>query len=581
MTGTDIIKISKPNTEFKNALGFRLYTNCMEQDYLKNYWFVSDRDFFLYKNKTLFPFQNKLNFSTFEITSTNIYKNYLIGYAEGGIYLFNIKEYYDTGKLNALRFNLQENFTANLITTTSNFTDINGNLFFGTENGIVKFNFVEALAKKQVIKVHLSNILLNYGKVNWEEFNYESLNNIPVSPKLKYFQNNLTFQLSNLNFFNSSNTLFQFKLIGLDTSFTKPSKTNQINYSNLPFGKYEFVVKAHRDGFAKTNDIFFYRFEILPAFYQTLWFKLVIIILIGLLVVLLFRYRTIQIKAKNKMLEKMVDQKTELLNIKISEITELYNQIKSKNLTINESIEYAKYIQDSILKLNRPSAINPNIKISELIYLPKDTIGGDFYMIFNHNGLNFIILADCTGHGVPGALLTVLSKSLLNQIILYDNVQEPHLILEKLNELFWNTFKNTGNKSETSSDSLSISVLVLDYNNDMLICSNSQMPFFIKLKNEIVDVKTKSSPLNVDPLIAKYYMERFSISQIDSILLYSDGIIDQKGGVNMKKLYTSGLKSWLMDESGANFYQKKLEEFKNTNPQRDDIMLINIKLKNT
>ena len=160
-------------------------------------------------------------------------------------------------------------------------------------------------------------------------------------------------------------------------------------------------------------------------------------------------------------------------------------------------------------------------------------------------------------------------------------MQEPHLILEKLNELFWNTFKNTGNKSETSSDSLSISVLVLDYNNDMLICSNSQMPFFIKLKNEIVDVKTKSSPLNVDPLIAKYYMERFSISQIDSILLYSDGIIDQKGGVNMKKLYTSGLKSWLMDESGANFYQKKLEEFKNTNPQRDDIMLINIKLKNT
>jgi serine phosphatase RsbU (regulator of sigma subunit) len=495
--------------------------------------------------------------------------------------LFNIKDYYNSGKLNALKFNLQENFNANLITTTSNFTDKNGNLYFGTDNGIIKFNFSQALAKKQVLKIYLSNILLNYEKVNWENLNFKSVNNIPISPKFEYFQNNITFQLSNLNFFNSNNTLFQFKLIGLDKSFTKPSKTNQINYSNLPFGKYEFVAKAHRDGFEKTSDILFYRFEILPAFYQTLWFKLLVIVLIGVIVVLIFKYRTMQIKAKNKMLEKMVDQKTELLNVKITEVTELYNQIKSKNLTINESIEYAKYIQDSILKLNRPTTINSNIEINELIYLPKDTIGGDFYMIFNHNDLNYIVLADCTGHGVPGALLTVLSKSLLNQIVLYDNILEPHLILEKLNELFWNTFKNSNNTTETSSDSLSVSVLVLDYKNNILVCSNSQMPFFMKSKNEIIEVKTKSSPINVNPLIAKYDSESYNISDIESILLYSDGIIDQKGGVNSKKLYTAGLKKWLINENGSGYYLKKLEEFKNNNSQRDDIMLINIKLRNT
>ena len=579
LTGTVIFKKSKPNTEFENALGLRLYANSMEQDYLKNYWFVSDRDFFLFKDKKLLPFQNKLNFSTFEITSTNIYKNYLVGYAEGGIYLFNLKDYYNTGKLSALKFNLHENFNANLITTTSNFTDKKGNLYFGTENGIIKFNFTQALAKKQVLKIYLSNILLNYEKVNWENLNFKSVNNIPISPKFEHFQNNITFQLSNLNFFNSNNTLFQFKLIGLDKSFTKPSKTNQINYSNLPFGKYEFVAKAHRDGFEKTSDILFYRFEILPAFYQTLWFKLLVIILIGVIVVLIFKYRTMQIKAKNKMLEKMVNQKTELLNVKITEVTELYNQIKSKNLTINESIEYAKYIQDSILKLNKPSTINSNIEINELIYLPKDTIGGDFYMIFNHNDLNFIVLADCTGHGVPGALLTVLSKSLLNQIILYDNVHEPHLILEKLNELFWNTFKNTNNSTETSFDSLSVSVLVLDYENNILVCSNSQMPFFIKSKNDIIEIKTKSSSINVNPLIAKYESETYNISDIESILLYSDGIIDQKGGVNSKKLYTTGLKNWLMNEYGNGYYLKKLEEFKKYNSQRDDIMLLNIKLR--
>ena len=181
---------------------------------------------------------------------------------------------------------------------------------------------------------------------------------------------------------------------------------------------------------------------------------------------------------------------------------------------------------------------------------------------------------------MPGALLTVLSKSLLNQIILYDNVSEPNMILEKLNELLWTTFANNSG-TETSADSLSISILVLDFNRDRLVCSNSQMPFFLKSGNEIMEIKTHSTSLNINPTNAKYNSLEFKISQFDSILLYSDGIIDQPGGVNSKKLYTSVLKNWLVNESGMDYYSKNLEIFKNNHKQRDDIMLINIKLENT
>ncbi len=580
LMGPEVLKQVGDSFDFKPINKEKLYVNSFEQDYRNNLWVKSNENFFIVKNNEFIPLQKKLDFSAFNIVSTDINKDFLIAYAEGYIYLFDLKEYYSSGNLKVYKFNIQSNFNTNLITTPKNFNDNNGNLYFGTENGIVKFNITEALEKDKNVKINLSNILLNYEKVNWKDLNYESKNNIPISPEFKYYHNNFTFQISNLNFFNSENTLFQYKLIGLDTNYTKPTLIDQINYSNLSYGNYEFIVKSFRAGFENRFDIIHYKFVILPVFYQTLWFKFLIFGFIFSCILLFFRYRTIQIKRKNAELVILVDEKTKLLSEKINEVTELFNQIKNKNLTINESIEYAKYIQDSILKLSMPTLINPKIVISEVIYLPKDIIGGDFYMIFNHNNLNYIITADCTGHGVPGALLTVLSKSLLNQIILYDNVSEPNMILEKLNELLWTTFANNSG-TETSADSLSISILVLDFNRDSLVCSNSQMPFFLKSGNEIIEIKTHSTSLNINPTNAKYNSLEFKISQFDSILLYSDGIIDQPGGVNSKKLFTSGLKNWLVNESGMDYYSKNLKFFKNNHKQRDDIMLINIKLENT
>lgn len=241
-------------------------------------------------------------------------------------------------------------------------------------------------------------------------------------------------------------------------------------------------------------------------------------------------------------------------------------------------MEYSKYIQDSILKLNTPTSINPKIIINELIYQPKEIIGGDFYMIFNHNNLDFIIIADCTGHGIPGALLTVLCKSLLNQIILYDNICEPSLILEKLNNLLWNTFYNQ-KSNNTSSDGLCISIITLNYENDIFNCANSLQPILIKLQNnEILEIKTDSTALNINPSIANYNSYSNNISNIKTMLLFSDGIIDQKGESTGKKLYNSGIKNWYLLENDSNYYSKKINEFIGNIEQRDDIMLISIHL---
>ena len=578
LAGRTLFVKRKNDSLFKDVFPNFITVNTFVNDNRNNLWLFATDNFYSSQNGNLSKFQKKQDFSIFKISSTNIFNNQLIAYGEGGIYIFNLNNYYNTGKLNYIKFDLKSTFNANYITTPINYVNKKGELFFVTENGIIKFDFLNSINKSKYIKIQISNILLDYKLTNWDSLNFKTNNNIPVNPKFKYYQNNFTFQLSNLNLFNSENTLYQYKLIGFDSTFTKANTINQINYSNLPYGKYEFVAKAHIDGFNKQYDIVKYKFEILPAFYQTWWFKIIVLSFIILIIILIFKYRTYQIKEKNKLLSKLVNQKTEQLSHKVAETTELYNQIKAKNLTIHESMEYSKYIQDSILKLSTPTSINPKIIINELIYQPKEVIGGDFYMIFNHNNIDFIIVADCTGHGVPGALLTVLCKSLLNQIILYDNICEPGLILEKLNELLWKTFYNQ-KSDESSSDGLSITILTLNYQTHKMNCASSLQPFFLKLKtDEIIEVKTDSTALNINPIKAIYNTVNYDLNEIKSLLLFSDGIVDQKGETKGKKLFNSGLKKWYSTEAADNYYLMNLTEFKGNCEQRDDIMLISIHL---
>ena len=121
----------------------------------------------------------------------------------------------------------------------------------------------------------------------------------------------------------------------------------------------------------------------------------------------------------------------------------------------------------------------------------------------------------------------------------------------------------------------------MDFEQDKLICSGSQQPFLIKSKmGEIEFVKIDSSPLNSDPEVAIYNVMEFSISNYKNILLYSDGITDQQGTSNLKKLFSSGIKKWFAEINDSDLYKNKLMEFKGNMAQRDDITLISIHFKN-
>ena len=372
--------------------------------------------------------------------------------------------------------------------------------------------------------------------------------------------------------------LFLYKLIGLDSAYTNLTNLNQIEYSNLTPNKYKLRVSAFYEGY-NDEDYFEYEFEILPAFYQTKWFLIIVIVTSLTIIMLIFKIRTKNIKTRNLILEKIVANKTETLNIKLEEITKLYVEIKSKNNLIKESFEYAKDIQSIILNLNSNSknsiSLSDDVIIKELLYSPKEIIGGDFYSIININDVTIIIAADCTGHGVPGALLTILCQIFLNQIIIQQNNTNPSDILYALNNLLVKTFSIQFTDINIS-DGLAISILAINHSKNEVIMSESKQPFFIKYKDGNVKlIKSNSSSLNYDVTKAKYFNIVESIKTCSEFILFSDGLVDQ-AGIASPRLGTYGLKKWIETKDIKENYSDLFHKWKSNNSQRDDVLLIHV-----
>lgn len=579
LTGSHLLK--KVNATFTPINSKILFVQNIEKDYKNNIWLKCFENFFLKKNGEFIPLQQKLNISVFSIKSIITYQNYLIIFSENYLHFLDLKQYYEKQSFDIKSIELKNYFNVEYIITNSNYLDNLGNLYFGTEKGLVIFNFLNEIKKSKKVKLNVSEILINYKSINLDSLGHSHLNeNVPKKLTLKNYQNTITFKLSNLNFIDSDKITFEYILFGSDSFYKKISNLNQIEYSNLSPNKYKIQISAFYNGYKSSLDEIEYEFEIIPAFYQT---KLFLMLTIGIslsVVVGIFNFRTKNIRKRNVILERIVSSKTENINLKLKEITKLYNEIKYKNNLINDSLAYAKNIQSIILDLHSDIKHNifsqSNLTIKEILYSPKEVIGGDFYSIIIHNDLTIIICGDCTGHGVPGALLTIVCQIFLNQIIINENTTLPSDILYKLNNLIVKTF-NKENGKMSISDGLAITILVINQSEQVLTLSESKQPFFIKYNDGTVKLlKSNSSSINYDIKQAKYFDIVEPLKTGTELILFSDGLIDQAGNNDSIRLGTYGLKKWIETIDSENAYSNLFWKWKGLKDQRDDVLLIHI-----
>tara|TARA_Y100001933_G_scaffold130508_1_gene130049 strand:- start:3750 stop:4964 length:1215 start_codon:yes stop_codon:yes gene_type:complete len=260
--------------------------------------------------------------------------------------------------------------------------------------------------------------------------------------------------------------------------------------------------------------------------------------------------------------------------------------IEKKNNEILDSILYAKKIQEAIL--TSKSYMETVFKEYFILYNPKDIISGDFYWAYNNDRTNSLYWAtvDCTGHGVPGALMSMIGTVLLNKTVIVKKETCPNRILTEMNKYLKRYINKTDSLYHTQ-DGMDISFCKLNQEDLTLETAGAGQSIYIIRKNELIELKGDNITLGQDPLereINDFKVQKFNLKPNDIIYTFTDGFTDQIGGPERKKIKVGALKTLLQEisELSLNEQQKQLQEklskWKGGLTQVDDILVMGVKV---
>jgi serine phosphatase RsbU (regulator of sigma subunit) len=258
--------------------------------------------------------------------------------------------------------------------------------------------------------------------------------------------------------------------------------------------------------------------------------------------------------------------------------------IEQKNKDILDSINYAKRIQDAIFPPEE--LVKELIPQSFVLFKPKDVISGDFYWVEKFDNKTFIAAVDCTGHGVPGALLSIVGYNLLSKSINEHGHTKPNEILNELSSGINKTLRKTIENSSIQ-DTMDIGLCSIDRETNMLEFAGAFNSLYLIRKNELIEIPADRFPIGVflDGKLQEFTNHQMQLEKGDTIYLFSDGYPDQFGGPKGKKLKYKGFKEILLSiqqmsiEEQKNALNDTIEEWKwMSEEQTDDILIIGVRV---
>ena len=303
--------------------------------------------------------------------------------------------------------------------------------------------------------------------------------------------------------------------------------------------------------------------------YRYLIYSLILIALVYLIV--MYQTRTLvktrrKLKEKEHALEQVEKQKSEL-------------EIRERNIT--DSLNYAQRIQEALL----PSEdyFRKYFTESFIFFKPKDIVSGDFYWIGEKNGRIFIVAADCTGHGVPGALMSMIGLEIIEKTINEDNIDVPAYILAVLNKGLEKTFSREKNIGTIIKDGMDIGLCMIDRNKKKIEYAGAFFPLYLIRNNSLIEIKGDKLIIGMNPSGLAYENHEIELMEDDILYLFSDGYVDQFGGSENKKFMYRRFRYLLttIHNFPVNDQKSVLDESIRTwmggTPQLDDIMVIGFK----
>jgi len=282
---------------------------------------------------------------------------------------------------------------------------------------------------------------------------------------------------------------------------------------------------------------------------------------------------------RNRDLERQVFERTSELEAEKLEVLRQKQLVEEKNKEITSSIQYALRIQTAILLPSR--IVKKYLADSFIIYKPKDIVAGDFYWIETIDDLVLFAACDSTGHGVPGAMVSVVCHNALNRAVREFNLYKPSDILDKTAAIVYDSFS----KSEDEiKDGMDISLCVLNTKTKHLEWAGAKNPIWLVKKGEFIETKADKQSIGITEVISPFTNSSFQLNKGDAIYIFSDGFADQFGGKDKNKLNRKRFKDLIltlqdlkMQEQGSRLEQF-FDSFKGDTEQTDDILVMGVKV---
>lgn len=251
--------------------------------------------------------------------------------------------------------------------------------------------------------------------------------------------------------------------------------------------------------------------------------------------------------------------------------------IEEKHKDITDSINYAQKIQSALIISEEK--LNKNVKDAFVIFKPRDIVSGDFYWFTEYKGQKIIALADCTGHGVPGAFMSMIGITLLNQVVKEKGITSPAQILNHLRKEVISALSIDGSDKRDGMD-----MAIISFNDNELIYAGANSCALLIKDNELSELKPDKQPIGSYEKHSDFSEQKINIGDNLRVYLFSDGVVDQFGGPQGKKLKVKLFKEWLASTINLSMKEQKkeigdkLNGWKEGYEQTDDISLIGISL---
>lgn len=472
-----------------------------------------------------------------------------------------------------------------------------GNLYIATADGL---NYSEGkvstktLPKPKILSLEANKVLI------------KNLNN------LRFYNNvNLELQIQTFTYPNEF-VMYQYRVVGLNEEWSEPSFQNQITIQRIPYGNYTLEVRAKEQGsfeWSKTTSLSFH----VKIPWHLTWWAIILYLTGATVLILLLVYantyrlkkqkdklqdlvnkRTYQLEEKAQSLEKanslLQTQKEEIriknedLALQQKTLRSAFREIERSNKKMTDSLRYAKTMQEAMLP--EISKIERFTQEHFIIYKPKDVVSGDFYWTTRFNNGYLLAVSDCTGHGVPGAMMSMIGNDLLYRIVKLKQVTDPAKILEHLHQEVRLALRQKHSNNTDGMDILLTYFKPINETQWEMTFAGAKRPLLYVKNNSNKLCKIKGSRKAIGGMHERpepFENHIINLEKGDTLYLMSDGFIDQNdkerrkfGSKKFEKLVTDYANIPLKTQK--TIFKEILEEHQKDTDQRDDITLLVIRL---